>query len=108
MNEGAFSPPFLAQFLRREEKMRRKKELSGKSKRGLRIKSPLVEMSLLGIVFGLVLAFIISQFAGWAVGWSFKAIFLSVGVCAVVGLIFGLYPATKASRLDPIEALRHD
>ena len=63
---------------------------------------------VLGIVFGFFLSFTISAFAGWAVGWSFSAILLSVGVCAIIGLIFGIYPAIQASKLDPIEALRHD
>jgi putative ABC transport system permease protein len=63
---------------------------------------------LLGIFFGFILSMAISTFTGWAVGWSFTAIILSVGVCAVIGLVFGIYPAVQASRLDPIEALRHD
>lgn len=63
---------------------------------------------LLGIIFGFSLSLVISGFTGWPVGWSFNAILLSVGVCAVIGLIFGIYPAIQASRLDPIEALRHD
>ena len=37
-----------------------------------------------------------------------ESIFLSVGAAIVVGVFFGLYPAFRASRLDPIEALRHD
>ncbi|MCU0286085.1 MAG: ABC transporter permease [Acidobacteria bacterium] len=63
---------------------------------------------LLGIVFGFTLSIAISIFTGWPVGWSFNAVILSVGVCAVIGLVFGIYPAIQASRLDPIEALRHD
>ncbi|MCP5050195.1 MAG: FtsX-like permease family protein [bacterium] len=62
----------------------------------------------LGIVFGFSLAIAISAFTGWAVGWSISAILLSVGVCAAIGLLFGIYPAIQASRLDPIQALRHD
>lgn len=63
---------------------------------------------ILGIVFGFSLSIVISAFTGWAVGWSASAIMLSVGVCAFIGLVFGIYPAIQASRLDPIEALRHD
>ncbi|NIM17221.1 MAG: FtsX-like permease family protein [Candidatus Aminicenantes bacterium] len=63
---------------------------------------------VLGILFGFGLSVIISAFTGWAVGWSLSAVMLSVGVCAVIGLVFGIYPAVQASRLDPIEALRHD
>jgi putative ABC transport system permease protein len=62
----------------------------------------------LGILFGFGLSLVISAFTGWAVGWSLSAILLSVGVCAFIGLVFGIYPAVQASRLDPIEALRHD
>jgi putative ABC transport system permease protein len=63
---------------------------------------------ILGIIFGFSLSIAISAFTGWPVGWSFSAVILSVGVCAVIGLVFGIYPAVQASRLDPIEALRHD
>jgi putative ABC transport system permease protein len=63
---------------------------------------------ILGIIFGFSLSVAISAFTGWPVGWSFSAVILSVGVCAVIGLVFGIYPAVQASRLDPIEALRHD
>jgi putative ABC transport system permease protein len=62
----------------------------------------------MGILFGFSLSLAISAFTGWAVGWSLTSILLSVGVCAFVGLVFGIYPAIQASRLDPIEALRHD
>lgn len=63
---------------------------------------------ILGIIFGFSLSLVISAFTGWPVGWSLSAVILSVGVCAVIGLVFGIYPAVQASRLDPIEALRHD
>jgi putative ABC transport system permease protein len=63
---------------------------------------------VIGILFGISLSFIISMITEWPISWSFSAIILSVGVCAAVGTIFGLYPAVQASKLSPIEALRHD
>lgn len=63
---------------------------------------------LLGIVLGVALAYAIAGFSGWPVGWSLLPILLAVGSCGLIGLLFGIYPALKASRLDPIEALRHD
>ncbi|MCP5107741.1 MAG: FtsX-like permease family protein, partial [bacterium] len=53
---------------------------------------------LLGIIFGFSLSIAISAFTGWPVGWSLSAVILSVGVCAVIGLVFGIYPAVQASR----------
>jgi putative ABC transport system permease protein len=61
-----------------------------------------------GIVFGFGLSMLISAFTGWPVGWTITAVLLSFVVCTVIGLASGIYPAIKASRLDPIEALRHD
>ncbi len=63
---------------------------------------------LLGIVFGILLSELISIYSQWAVSWSITAITLSFSICAMVGLIFGVYPAIKASELDPIEALQSD
>lgn len=63
---------------------------------------------LLGIVFGLALSEIIGFYSGWAVSWSLVAIFLSLGICIAVGVGFGVFPAIKASQLNPIEALHSD
>jgi putative ABC transport system permease protein len=59
-----------------------------------------------GVVLGLVIAKLISVWSGWPVSWYLPGIVLAVGVCAGVGLLFGIYPAIKASQLHPIEALR--
>ncbi|QLE85292.1 FtsX-like permease family protein [Shewanella sp. Scap07] len=63
---------------------------------------------LIGILVGLLLAVIISTAAGWPVAWSPFAIILALGVCMTIGVGFGLYPAKKAARLDPIVALQRD
>jgi putative ABC transport system permease protein len=63
---------------------------------------------LLGIFFGLVLSEIIGFYSGWAVSWSIPAIMLSLTICMVVGIGFGVYPAIKASQLNPIDALHSD
>jgi putative ABC transport system permease protein len=63
---------------------------------------------LLGIVLGSVIALGVNSWAGFPVSlpwWSFA---LGVGFSASVGIFFGLYPAFRAARLDPIEALRYE
>jgi len=61
-----------------------------------------------GIIIGLVLAKVISYYANWPTIVSLYSIVLSVGVSTAVGLIFGIYPATKAAKLDVIESLRYE
>jgi putative ABC transport system permease protein len=63
---------------------------------------------LLGIAFGVLAAWILGRVLHWPILVSPMAIVVSVGCSAVVGVIFGLYPAWRASRMDPIESLRHE
>jgi putative ABC transport system permease protein len=63
---------------------------------------------ILGIIFGIVLSELIAFYSDWAVSWSIPAIVLSFSICAVIGIAFGVYPAIKASELDPITALQTD
>lgn len=63
---------------------------------------------LIGIVFGIIGSKAISKFANWATLISPSAIILAFAFAAAVGIFFGFYPARKASRLNPIEALRYE
>lgn len=69
-------------------------------------------ISLLGGVIGIVFGFAVSKavalYAEWSTVVTSSSIALSFGVSAAVGLIFGIYPAIRASRLDPVEALRYE
>ena len=59
-----------------------------------------------GILLGVLATEVIATYAGWPALFSTEAMIVAVGVSAAVGVFFGFYPAWKASRLDPIEALR--
>jgi len=61
-----------------------------------------------GILLGRGTSYLITYFKHWPTETSVSAILASVIVSASVGIIFGYYPAWKASRLDPIEALRYE
>jgi len=63
---------------------------------------------LIGVVLGITSAQLITYFLNWPTLVSESSIVLSFMVCALTGVFFGYYPAQKASRLDPIEALRYE
>ncbi|NJN27910.1 MAG: FtsX-like permease family protein [Cyclobacteriaceae bacterium] len=63
---------------------------------------------LIGIVLGVVLAILVSQFAEIPTIITFASVLLSFGVAATVGLIFGITPAKRAASQDPITSLRYE
>jgi ABC-type antimicrobial peptide transport system permease subunit len=69
-----------------------------------------ITLSVIGGAIGWVLGLLASRLVGWTLGWpttvSATATIVAIGISALVGLVFGSYPARRASLLDPIEALR--
>jgi len=63
---------------------------------------------VIGIALGWVLSSLISSIQGWPVLISFWAIVIALSFSTLVGLSFGIYPANKASKMDPVEALRYE
>lgn len=61
-----------------------------------------------GIIFGWAASLLISKFGGITTSISFSSILLAFGVSAFIGVAFGYYPANRASKLSPIEALRYE
>ena len=63
---------------------------------------------VLGIAFGYLLSWLIARTAEWRTIVTSSSIVIAFGVSVAVGVIFGIYPAVKASRINPIDALRYE
>jgi putative ABC transport system permease protein len=69
-------------------------------------------ISVLGALLGIILGISLGNFfslvisTGFVVPWNW--VILAIVICSVTGLLAGLYPALKAGRLNPIEALRYE
>ncbi len=63
---------------------------------------------IIGIIFGIGIAVLLSTVADWTTKVSVSSVILATTFSIVVGLIFGLWPARQAARLNPIEALRYE
>ena len=61
-----------------------------------------------GIIMGVGLSQLIGVLAGWSTIVTTSSIVLAFGVSVVIGIVFGLYPAVRASRLDPVKALHYE
>lgn len=63
---------------------------------------------IIGVVLGIVSSNLVTLTLSWPTIVSESSVLLSFVVCAITGIFFGYYPAQKAARLDPIEALRYE
>ncbi len=63
---------------------------------------------VIGIVLGAVLSFVAGKFLNMTVVPSFAAVIIAFSVSALIGITFGYFPAKKAAKLNPIDALRYD
>lgn len=63
---------------------------------------------VIGILFGTLLSAVLAKLIGVSSGVSFGSVALSFSVSVLIGIAFGYFPAAKASKLNPIDALRHE
>lgn len=63
---------------------------------------------IIGVAFGWTIVALIAELAGWVASLEPDSIVLSLSFAFAIGVIFGVYPARKASKLNPIVALRYD
>jgi putative ABC transport system permease protein len=62
----------------------------------------------IGLMLGLAMSRVIASFAGWSTIVTGSSLLLAFSVSVLIGLVFGIYPAVKASRLDPVQALHYE
>jgi putative ABC transport system permease protein len=62
----------------------------------------------IGVLLGVIAAEVVGQSAGWQIVIETRSVVLAFGFAALIGIFFGYYPARKASRLEPIDALRYE
>ncbi|NCD07652.1 MAG: FtsX-like permease family protein, partial [Spirochaetia bacterium] len=71
-----------------------------------------IVLTLIGGIIGILMGWGLSSIASSLIGFdsvlSMRSIYLGLGICTFIGIVFGYYPAKKASKLNPIDALRHE
>jgi putative ABC transport system permease protein len=61
-----------------------------------------------GLVLGWAVSVLVSRYGGWTPTLSMFSVVVGIGFSSAVGLVFGIYPAMKAAKLNPVEALRYE
>ena len=62
----------------------------------------------IGIIFGVIVSFVLSSFANWVIYISPGSVILAFGFSVIIGVVFGMWPAWRAAKLLPVEALRYE
>ena len=63
---------------------------------------------MVGVIVGILISRLVAYFAGWTTVITPFSVVLAFTVSVAVGLLFGVYPARKAARLDPVKALHYE
>lgn len=103
----------LASILERTREIGIRRALGARQKDVIRqflVEAVLISLlgGLIGIAFGFGMSRIIAWLAGWSTVTTLSSILLAFAFSVSVGLLFGIYPARKAARLDPVEAIRYE